>query len=137
MATETTVPAANDAKNRPIKKRKVLIAAPSAIRYIRRNKLCGITTAETTLPKPFLLIEKVSFLEIISSPKIKRIMVFLQKATGINASILIPITPSENRSMTSPVAKAINIETTVSIFVGRHNTITGRIVSIMYGLKLK
>ena len=51
-------------------------------------------------------------------------------ATGTSARALRPSRPSDRKSMTSPVAKAMNMAAVVFTRMGMHSTITGRMLSI-------
>ena len=56
------------------------------------------------------------------------------RATGTSARALRPSRPSDRRSMTRPVAKAMNMVAVVFTRMGMHSTMTGRMLSIRYGL---
>ena len=57
-------------------------------------------------------------------------MLLRSNATGTSARALRPSRPSDRKSMTSPVAKAMNMAAVVFTRMGMHSTITGRMLSI-------
>ena len=93
-------------------------------------------SARVTFPNPFFLMENESFLAMMSSPRKRLIIHFLDAATGRSAAVLRPNRPSESQSVASPLAKAINMQAMVDTCVGIHRTIAGSSVSMMYGPRL-
>ena len=54
-------------------------------------------------PAPFFLMEKLSFLLMMSSPRKILMNVLRQSATGMRAAALMPMRPSESQSTDNPV----------------------------------
>ena len=125
--------AAREAKNLDAQNQKGLVPAPSRTIYMARNIIRAAENMMDIFPAPFFLMEKLSFLLMMSSPRKILMNVLRQSATGMRAAAFMPMRPSESQSTDSPVANAMNMQREVPIDRGMHITIAGRIVSIRYG----
>ena len=104
---------------------------------MNRNSDVASKMAIATLPSPYLLMEKSSPREKRSSPNTRRMIHFLQNATGTSAEMLSPARPSVRKSTANPVANATNNATVVEYLDGMHRIIVGSIVRSRYGVTWK